>query len=287
MTPALIIARLTILEHSRRKLLIALVALTLIVIGFTGWGFEKLATTPDGNGQILSPIDLKIIVSQLLIGIVFMFSFVLALSGAVVASPAISGDIESGLILSMLSRPLRRSEFLMGKWLGLVALVVAYAAGSGSLEMLVLNWITGYVPPEPIHLIAYVCGEGIVLVTLALALSTRLPGMTAGVIALVVFLMGWVAGIVAGIGAAIQNDAVAQVGTIGRLILPTDGLWRGAIYSMEPSVFIASFRAAGRAASGNPFYADAPPNPAYLAWCVFWVAAVLAIALRGFRAREL
>jgi ABC-type transport system involved in multi-copper enzyme maturation permease subunit len=287
MMATLTIARLTVLEHSRRKLLVALVILTLIVIAFTGWGFYKLATTPDRSGQTLSPIELKVIVSQLLIGITFMFSFVLALSGSVVASPAISADIESGLILSMLSRPIRRSEFLLGKWLGLVSLVVAYAAASAIIELLVVNWLTGYQPPEPVQLILYVSGEGIVLVTLAIALSTRLSGMTAGVIALVTFLMAWVAGIVGGIGTAIQNDTVTQLGTISRLILPTDGLWRGAVYSMEPAVFIAAFRAAGRAAAGNPFYADSPPSPAYLAWCAAWVLAVLAVALRSFRSREL
>jgi ABC-type transport system involved in multi-copper enzyme maturation permease subunit len=287
MTPMLTIARLTVLEQSRRKLLMALLILTLIVIAFTGWGFYKLATTQDRSGELLSPVELKVIVSQLLIGITFMFSFVLALSGAVVASPAIAGEIESGLILAMLSRPIRRSEFLLGKWLGLVSLVVIYAAGSALVELLVVNWITGYQPPEPLQLILYVCGEGIVLVTLAIALSTRLPGMTAGVIALVTFLMAWVAGVVGGIGIAIQNDTVTQLGSISRLILPTDGLWRGAVYSMEPAVFIAGFRAAGRVAAGNPFYADSPPSPIYLAWCVFWVLAVLAIALRSFRNREL
>jgi hypothetical protein len=40
-------------------------------------------------------------------------------------------------------------------------------------------------------------------------------------------------------------------------------------------------------AAGNPFYADAPPSTAYVAWCAFWVLAVLAIALRSFRTREL
>lgn len=285
--PALTIARLTILEHSRRKLLLAVLVLTLIVIAFTGWGFQKLASTPGPDGQVLPPVELKVVVSQLLIGITFMFSFVLALSGAVMASPAIAGDIESGQILAVLSRPVRRSQFLLGKWLGLVALVAVYAGGSGILEMAMVDWITGYLPPEPVQLILYVAGEGVVLVTLAVALSTRLPGMTAGVIALVTFLMAWVAGVVGGIGTALQNSTVAQVGSLSHLILPTDGLWRGAIYSLEPAVFLAGFRATGRAATGNPFYADAPPSTAYLGWCVFWVVAVLAIALSSFRSREL
>ena len=48
---ALTIARLTIREAARRKLLLALAILTVIVIGLTGWGFQHLTTltNPDGT----------------------------------------------------------------------------------------------------------------------------------------------------------------------------------------------------------------------------------------------
>ncbi len=42
--PVLVIARLTVQEASRRKLLLALVILTLIVVGISAWGFYKITT---------------------------------------------------------------------------------------------------------------------------------------------------------------------------------------------------------------------------------------------------
>ncbi len=109
MPPALVIARLTIQESSRRRLLLALLVLTLIVVGFSAWGFHKITTVPRSDGTPLPPDQVALITSQLLIVVTFMFSGVLALSAAVVAGPLISSEVESGLLLSMLARPLRRS----------------------------------------------------------------------------------------------------------------------------------------------------------------------------------
>src|SRR5947209_12588732 len=159
MPPVLVIARLTIQEASRRRLLLALVILTLIVVGFSAWGFNKITTVTNGAGQTLPAQQVALITSQLLIVVTFMFSGVLALSAAVVAGPLISSEVESGLLLSMLARPVRRSEIVIGKWLGLAVLVAIYAGAAGLLEMLALDWATGYVPPHPIQLVVYV-GEG-------------------------------------------------------------------------------------------------------------------------------
>jgi len=240
MPPVLVIARLTVQESSRRRLLLALVVLTLIVVGFSAWGFNKITTVTGRSGVTLPHDQVELISSQLLIVVTFMYSGVLALSAAVVAGPLISSEVESGLLLSILARPVRRSEVVIGKWLGLGALVAVYAGGSAFLEMAAVDWATGYVPPHPIELTLFVCAEGLALLSLGLLLSTRLSGITGGVIALVAWLMGWIGGVVGDIGTGLQNQAVENIGTVSRLILPTDGLWRGAVYAMEPDAVLAS-----------------------------------------------
>jgi ABC-type transport system involved in multi-copper enzyme maturation permease subunit len=287
MPPVLVIARLTVQEASRRRLLLALVILTLIVVGFSAWGFNKITTVTGSNGATLPHDQVQLITSQLLIVVTFMYSGVLALSAAVVAGPLISSEVESGLLLSVLARPVRRSEVVIGKWLGLGALVAIYAGGSGLLEMAAVDWATGYVPPHPIELTLFVCAEGLALLSLGLLLSTRLSGITGGVIALVAWLMGWIGGVVGDIGAGLQNQAVENIGTVSRLILPTDGLWRGAVYAMEPDAVIASLRLAGTIGRANPFSAvDAPPL-AFMAWVVVWFALMLTLSIWSFRTREI
>jgi hypothetical protein len=93
-------------------------------------------------------------------------------------------------------------------------------------------------------------------------------------------------GIVGGVGAAFNNETVTHVGTATKLILPTDGLWRGAVWSLEPSLVIAAQSQLGAAVAANPFFAAEPPPAAYVAWAIAWIAVMLALAIYSFRARE-
>lgn len=284
MRPVLAIARLTMLETARRRLLLALVLLTVGIVVASLWGFGKLWDVRH-NGAPATAAEVRTIASQLLILVTFMFAAVLALSAAVVAAPSLSGDVESGLALAMLARPIRRSDLVVGKWLGLAAMLLIYTAASAACEMAAVDIATGYVPPHPFVLTVFVAGVGMALLTLSIALSTRLSGMTGAVVALAAYFVAWVGGIVGGIGSALNNDALRTAGIISRLALPTDGLWRGAVWAMEPAPLLAAARTGGPGAAAFPFAATDPPPVAFDVWAALWLAAVLALAVWSFRRR--
>ena len=99
----------------------------------------------------------------------------------------------------------------------------------------------------------------------------------------------WLGGIAGAIGEAFQNDTITHIGTATQLLLPTDGLWRGAVYSLEPAAFITISRAAGgagRAASANPFFQTNPPPTPYLVWAVAWIVVMLGLTIYSFSRRE-
>ena len=56
--------------------------------------------------------------------------------------------------------------------------------------------------------------------------------MASGIVAVGLFGATWIAGVVGGIGEALGNEGVARVGTVSRMLLPTDGLWRGAMHAL-------------------------------------------------------
>jgi len=282
---ALVIARLVIREAALRRLLLALLLLTLVVIALTGWGFSRIPTITQ-RGAPLPDLQVKLISSQFLIVTMFMFSFVLAMAAVFIAAPQISGEVESGTALAILSRPIGRAEYVGGKWLGLAALVAIYAGGAAAIELGVVDAVVGYIPPEPLAFIAFVIAEGLVIMTFALLLSTRLSGMVGGVIALVLFGIAWIGGIVGGIGAAFDNAGIMHVGTATKLILPTDGLWRGAVYALEPQTLVATGAQAGPAAAANPFFAAAAAPLSFELYVVGWIAVVLALAIVSFQTRE-
>src|SRR5881398_8716 len=286
MTATFVVGRQVIAEAARRKLLLALVLLTIVVIALTVWGIARIEDLRSA-GQPLSEAQRRTIVSQLLILVMFMFSWVLSLAAVFVASPAVSGELESGIALAILARPIARAEYVLGKWVGLVALVVAYGLAAAVVELIAVQAVSGYQPPHPFEFLGFVIGEGVVILTFSLTLSTRLAGMVGGVIAAILFGIAWMGGIVGGVGAAFNNATVTHVGTATKLILPTDGLWRGAVWSLEPSIVVAAQQQAGPAVAANPFFAAEPPPAAYVIWAVAWIAVMLALAIYSFRSREI
>ncbi len=283
--PILTIAHLTLREAARRRLLLAVVLLTIVLAILTGWGFHKLAEI-GCQRHACAPGEVRAGVSAMLILLVFMFSFILALGSAFIAAPAISADVESGLVLSILPRPIRRGDLVLGKWLGLMMLVVVYGGFACGLEFVVVRIATGYLPPHPISAILFVVAEGVIILTLTLLGSTRLSAMTCGIIALVLFGMAWMSGIAGALGTAFNNQAIEDFGTVANLILPTDALWRGALYNLEPAVMVAAGGEA-KASSANAFLALSPPTTATLIWTVLWAGAILSLAVWSFGRREL
>jgi ABC-type transport system involved in multi-copper enzyme maturation permease subunit len=280
MNATLIIAALTIKEAVRRRLLLAFIAITVITVGLSAWGFDRLSHT-----RSLTSGETNLAVPQALILFMFMFSFVLALSASAIASPTISSEVESGVLMTILTRPIRRSEVLIGKWLGLATLLAGYAVGVCALEFGVVDWASSFVPSNPVLVTVYLFAEAALLLTLALFLSTRVPVIAAGVIGVAVFGAGWLAGVVGTLGGAFNVAALRTVGQVGRLLLPTDGLWHAAIYYLQPPSLIAQHFAEG--GRQDPFYSQGAPSWAYLLWVTCWFLVILIAATASFARREL
>ena len=282
----IVIARLTVKELVRRRVVWVLAILTAVSVGLVAWGLDRLVTLATENGS--DSLEIQIGVSQVLILVAFMFSFVLAITAAFVGAPAIGGDLESGVAYAILARPLRRADLLLGRWLGSAVVVGIYAAAAGLLAIGVTVLLTGYGPPDPFLAVSFLAGEALVLLTLTLALGSVLPSNAAGAIAVVAFGIAWMAGVMAGVGAALGVAALTPIAEASRWLLPTDGLWRGVIYGLEPSLVV--LMAAGRApnlANANPFYAATPPPLPFVIWSVVWMALVLGAATWWFDRRDL
>jgi ABC-type transport system involved in multi-copper enzyme maturation permease subunit len=281
------IVRLTLLEAVRRRLLWALAALTLVSVAATTWGVGRLVDVAQGSGRVVDQVQLALGVSQVLILVAFMFSFVLAMTGAFLAAPAIAGDVESGVALAMLARPIRRADLVVGRWIGLSLVVLLYAVVAGLLETGAVAWMTGYLPPDPVGAALHLAAEGVVLLTFALALSTRLPAIAGGAISVVVFGLAWMLGVLGGVGAFFGVPILRTGADVANVLLPTDLLWRGTVYALEPpAVILLSGGVPSRALQANPFFADAPLSPIQLAWVVVWVVVAVAIAVVSLNRRE-
>jgi len=278
---SLTVAALTLREASRRRVLLALAALTVVLLALSGWGFSRLAAE---SGGTLTTGEARLTASIVLNLVMFGYSLIAALGTAFLAGPTLAGETESGIALSVLARPVRRSAFLLGKWLGLVAFGSGFVALAGLAQITVVWATVGYWPPDPVIALAQLAGQTTVLLTLAVLLSTAVSPMASGVVAVGLFCTTWVAGVVGGIGASLGNAAVERVGTVSRVLLPTDGLWRGAMHGFQdPSALVRM----GGGAEAFPFLSPAPLTAAYLVWTAVWVAMVWALAAASFLRKDL
>ena len=280
---ALTVAGLTLREASRRKVVWALLAMTVVLLALSAWGFSKLIGLDTELGTMTSG-EARLVASLLLNLILFGMSLIAAIGTAFLAGPTLAGEVESGIALSIMTRPVRRAAVLAGKWLGLVMFGGGFVVIAGLAQLVIVRATVDYWPPRPVTGLVLLAVQTAALLTLGLLLSTAISPMASGIVAVGLFGATWVAGIIGLVGEALGNDSVARVGTISRMLLPTDGLWRGAMNAFQDPALL---RQVGSGIEESPFLSMAPLTTTYLAWAGLWIAGVLALAAMSFHRRDL
>ncbi len=149
-----------------------------------------------------------------------------------------------------------------------------------------VDLVSGFAPPAPVAVGLYLFAEAVSLLALVLLLSTRLSAIAAGVVGVSLFGGAWLAGVVGSLGATFNIAALRTVGAVGRYLLPTDGLWHGAVFHLEPASLLGERLGQSAGPRGDPFFAAAPPSAVYLAWVCVWILLVLGAGLLSFERRE-
>lgn len=277
------VAALTFKELSRRRFYAGAAIATALLVGTTGWGFSYLNHLHP-RGVPVTHLQVLEMTAVLLILIAYLFSFLLAMAAVFIAAPSLANDVESGVLLPVLTRPLSRTAILTGKAGALAIVVAAYAFVTGACEFAVVRLATGYVPPHPVQTLAFLSLSGIVMAGLALLLSTRMPALAASIVAMVLFIIARLGGIAQSLGAYYDNETVRHAATITQLLLPSDAMWQSALYRLEPASMIAGL--SNSHAWAGPFFVTAPPPIAMVLWAIGWIVAMWALSARSFELRD-
>ncbi len=275
----LLVAGLTLQEASRRRVLRSLAVMTVLLLGLSTWGFSRIDATFGG----LTSGEARLAAATVLNLVMFGLSLISALGTAFLAGPSLAGEIESGIALAVLTRPVRRSAVLVGKWLGLVTFGSGFVAVAGLTQLLIVRLTVGYWPPQPLTGLALLAAQAVALLTLGLLLSTVISPMASGIVSVGLFGATWIAGVVGAVGEVFHNPSLTQVGTVSRMLLPTDGLWRGAMHAFQDPTLLTQFN---EAFEGHPFLSQTGLTAAYVAWAAVWVAVILSLAAAAFQRRD-
>lgn len=277
---SLAIARVTVREAISRRLVLWAAILSVAFLGLFWLGFTLLYREAASEGE--SELELLFAATLLSILGLFVVSFLTSFLALLLSVGSVSSEVDSGTLQAVLARPLRRSSWLLQRWGALAGFAALYAALMGAALLLIARLSSGYAPLGPGRMVALLALQAVAVLTLGLAMSTRLSTVPAGVVAFSLFGLAWLAGIIEFIGAAIANDAMVNAGIGVSLLMPSDALWRAAsFYGQAPGVITQI------EGGGLPFAATSPPRAAMLWWAVGWIIALLVLALRSFQRRDL
>lgn len=285
------IARFTLQEAISRRLILAGVLISLGFIGLYALGFHFAYDKSLENTTPEARLSLGVAFATLTLFGVYVVNYLASFLALFLSVAAVSGEIDSGTLHAVLARPLRRSEFVIGRWLGYACMIVVYIAAMTGLVLLCSHVIAGYEVANPMPALLLMLLEGVLLLTLSLFGSTFLPTLANGVIVFTLLGLAWLAGVIEFVGRLLSNapdttggDALLNIGTAVSLLLPSDALWRGASYYLQSPAMLAVF---GASRGGIPFFSTLPPAPALIWWSLGYVVVVLGGAILAFRARDL
>ena len=279
MRTILTIARLTVHEASRKRVLLAALLLGAAFVAVYATGFHFIAKGLAGETGAAALAERRFTFTMFTLAGLYAANFLGVMAAVLLPIDTLSGEIASGVAQTLAARPIRRSEILLGKWSAYVLVVVSYLMLLAAGVLLVAAIVAGYVPPHIVRGLALMALEVVLLTTLSIAGGSRLVTVTNGMLAFGLYALAFIGGWVEQIGALTHNTAARDVGTIASLVMPTESLWQLAAHEMQPALFAQMHL--------TPFSPASVPSPAMVGWALGWAAAVLLLALRGFSKRPL
>lgn len=275
------IVRATLWEAAKRRLLLAVVILSVVFVAVFTIGFAF------ARGRLgADPIEAEVAATILTVLGLYVASFLAAFLALFLSAGAVSGEIDSGQLHAVLARPLSRWSWLLQRWFGMAVVVTAYTLVLAGSLLLVARWAVGYQAVNPVAGLALMALQTLTLLTLGVFGSTRLSTLANGAVVFFAFGLAWMAGFVEFVGQVLDNVAMERVGIVTSLLVPSDALWRGAAAGLSSPAFLTA-AAAGGDEAGFPFTGVALPPLELVVWSVLYVPVLLALAGRIFNRRDL
>ncbi|MBV9168824.1 MAG: ABC transporter permease [Chloroflexi bacterium] len=285
MKKTLRVARLTLKEALSRRLIPAAIVVSVVylILFAVAYNFAQERGTEAITGA-RSRALVGVAMASLALSSIYIVNLLSGVLALFLSVGAISSEVDNATLLALLARPMRRWQFLLGRWLAYAALIAVYVAVMAGMVMLIADVIGGYQATDPVSAIALMIMSALFLLTISLLGSTFLPTLTNGAVAFTLFGLGWLSGIIEVLGGVMGNDDMLNLGTSVAFFIPSDALWRSASYFVQP----ASILAASTALRGAmPILANAPPTPFLVAWGLVYPAMLLVGAMLVFSRRDL
>ena len=276
--PIFVIARLTIREAQRRRLLWVALFMGLAFLLVFGLAFHFIRL--DIERQVGVSEDLSFVSVLLLTAGLYAVNLLVNVVAVLVSVTTLSGEIESHTIDAIVTKPIPRWQVVIGKWLGFAVLVLGYLALLVSGLMLIVYLRSGFYMDNIVRGVLMMALAALLVLTMSIAGGTRLSTIANGVLTFMLFGIAFLGGLVEQVGALIRNTAAVNVGIVSSLIMPADSLWKKATAYFQPSDVTNPFEL-------GPFAAITEPSTLMVVYAVLYLVVLLAFSLWSFSRRDL
>ena len=272
-----IMAGVTFREAARKKMLWMALAAGggfLILFG-TGLHFQAKDFAAHGMSPVLRR---EISFTMVTMGL-YAVDLLAVVMTILTSIDTVSGEIASGTIQAIATKPVPRWQLLLGKWLGFCGMLTGYIAIMVGGVNTVTYVIAGVTARHLARGLSLMWMESIVLLSVTFAFATYFSALTTGVLTLGLHGLAFLGGWIEQFGAITQTSRAVNVGIIASILMPSEALWRRAAFEMQSPL--------ANVMRISPFSTLSVPSLAMVFYALLYLAIALVIAVRRFSQRDL
>jgi len=187
----LTVAHLTFQEARRRRVLAASLGLGAAFVAIFATGLYFIVQDMRAR---MPPVQQGLMISFVVTAALYAANFLIVVTSVLVAVDTVAGEIASGVIETLCTKPVARAAIILGKWLGCWLLLVAYLGLTVGGVLAVARAIAGYTPPHAAFGVSLMLLEGTLL----------------------------------------GNPTARYLGIAASLLVPSESLWLLAAHHMQP-----------------------------------------------------
>ena len=271
------IAHLTLVEARRRRIVLAgaVCALAFLVVFCVAVFFANREMTTDAS---MSFIERQASLTMIMIVGFMAANFLAVMFAILLPVDTLSGEIDSGVMQTLASKPINRAQIVVGKWLGHLVLALAYLLLVSAGILVAIRIAAGFIPAGVSRAVPLLMLEIALSLTVSVAGGARLSTVTNGITALGFYGLAFIAGFVEQLGTMSGIASLKTVGVVVSLISPADSMWRLAAHHLLPEILHGS---------GAFTFGISVPTPLMVWWAAGFTLLTLLYAVRAFRRRDL
>ena len=272
-----VMAGVTFREAARKKMLWMALAAGSVFLALFSVGLHFQAKDFVAHG--VNPFMRREISSMMLTMGLYAVDMLTVLMAILTSVDTLSGEIASGTIQAIVTKPVPRWQILLGKWCGFVGMLTVYIAIMVGGLNLITHFMAGVTAYHLVRGLLLIWMESLVLLSVTFACGAYFSTLSSGILALGLHGLAFIGGWIEQFGALTQSRHAINVGEVASLVMPSEALWRRAAFEMQSPL--------SNSLHMSPFSTLSVPSRAMVVYAGIYMVVALGIAIRRFSERDL